>query len=142
MEKTGVSMTIGLRDDIEARRSTMQTDRRGTRMSLVVDETHAVFSPRGTRLLLLALRSLSLSLSLSFFFTRYLLQILLRSILSADNASSSLGFQGGGVAVLAIERGSKNRSFVRRWSYVISVRGLIDTENLAAVLLPRSSCNI
>ena len=89
----------------------------------MADETHAVFSPRGTRLPLLALRSLLFSLSLSLFLSLSVCFPLFhplpftdlpRSILSADNASSSLGFQGGGVAVLAIERGSKNRSFVRR----------------------------
>lgn len=34
-----------------------------------------------------------------------------RSILSADNASASLRFRGGGVAVLAIDRSSKDRYF-------------------------------
>lgn len=55
-----------------------------------------------------------------------------RSILSADNASTSLRFRGGGVALLATDPPK----------IVISVRGLIDTGNLVSVLLPRTSCNI
>lgn len=79
---------------------------------MAVDETRRVFLD-GHEAPFLALRSLSLSPHLLPSFRSTFYRHSPRSILSADNASTSLRFRGGGVALLAILHrfSSKDRYF-------------------------------
>lgn len=97
------------RSDIERERSLVDRSCTvdGSRVSVVGG--HAAFSSSGTR----PPRSCP-PISLSFPPSALPFTDTPRSILSADNASTSLRFRGGGVAVLAIDRSSTKDRYFRQ----------------------------